>query len=220
MIRDIDGNIVPFGKVERKLEECFLGSALPAWLTVTGTGSGSIVLPHVDYGYYQLTTGETVNNLVTLNILPTGIDMTKFKEIKLDIDALVFGSNEETVDFFVGMIDSAVDRGFTIQHLFTGTVGYAFDVRTRHTTGDTVQEINYDLMANGDWQRRRNLTIRLRSDSTISLAENDSVFWEKTIPSTEMLLNGVLLPTISLRTRTAGAKYVRFSRIALTLIHN
>jgi len=219
MIRDMNGNIVPFGKTHRKIEETFMFSTtLPSWLTVTGTGAtSSIVLPHTDYGYLQVNTGATANNVSTLNILPSGIDMTKCKEIILEIDSFVTSENEDHMELYFNMNNGAGNKGISLitQKSVNATLPF---VKVRPS--NALQPINYNIIQGSEYNRRKNIVIRLRSDKTYVLMECDNVVFEYAIPAENIDIDAILLPQIAIKTLANEANYFRLSRVAISIIHN
>ena len=216
MIRDIHGNILPLGKTIRTLEETFLGiTTLPSWLTVTGEYgvNSAIVGPEADYGYLQVNTDTFNNNVATLNVLPTGIDMSKVKEIILSVDSLVY--SDQTVNIFISIMDMDVTKGVTIQEKDN-----AVEIVGRNATSSYTVLTNYRIKGLSEFKRRRNLILRLRSDGTVSLLEGDNVCAEVKLTSAQMDLSGVLYPSISVQTMNSAPQYLRLSRVALSIIHN
>jgi hypothetical protein len=218
MIRDFEGNIVPLGKTARTLEENFLGiTALPSWLTVSGSGqfSHSIVPPNADYGYLQLNTGTSQYSSVELNILPAGIDMSKIKEVILEFDSLKFSNTSQSeLHYFVEL--KGTDTGVTLR---SDTDNIGSTIRTAYVGGTLDTDINYDPITK-DGTASRNLSLRLRADGTFVLAESGYVLLEKKFDNTQLNLSGVIFPKLSIMTRNAGSKWVRLSAARLTIIHN
>ncbi|RYM02808.1 hypothetical protein EWH99_10770 [Sporolactobacillus sp. THM7-7] len=216
MIRDLHGNIIPMGKVIRTLNENFLAiSELPNWLEVSGSTSGynySIVGPDIDYGYLQLTTPTIQNSDCVLSILPSGINMDKIKEIVLSVDALVFESAD--VEFYLELVNGTY-KGVS---LACENGGYT-DIRIRKADGVYSIPVNYDLLGMNGFKRKRNITLRIRSDKKIVLMEGDSVFFEKTV--NDAAINGILYPRMVIKNMSSDqSQFLRISALSLSIIHN
>jgi len=214
MIRDMQGDILQAGKTIRTKEETFLGiSSLPNWLTVTGRGAtSSIAGLETDYGYLQINTGSDVSDVTVLNIFPNGVIFDNIKEIILSLDSLVFSS--ASIIFFMSIMNVGATKGVTIEDRAVNTA-----IVGRNVSKVTIPT-NYKMLGSSEFQRRRNISLRLRSNGTVALLEGDNVFAEKTFTTAEMDLNGVLFPQIAIQTDVAVSNYLRLSRIALTIIHN
>lgn len=221
MIRDMQGEVVPYGKTARKIEEVFLTDNLPSWLVVNGdTGySNTVVLPHQDYGYFELKTGNQIGNKATLNLLPNGVDMTKVKEIIVEMDSLVFSGNENQMEFSV-QLESA-DELYGFAFLTRGTIGNSF-IRGKNGAADplNIHVDNFNILTKDEWKRKKNLQVRLRDNRTIVLGGYGDTFMERAIVPDRMNIQRVLYPKLIIETKENIAHYLRLSKISITLIHN
>lgn len=217
MIRDINGEILPYGKTKRTIEETFLATTtLPSWLTINGgTGFGyEIIPPSTSRGYLSVKTPNANNNgNVTLNILPNGIHMGHIKEIVLELDSLVFDSDK--INLYISFQNSASTAGVEISDRYTtfNAVGKIGGVATN-------QKVNYHLRDFAGYNKRRNLSIRIRDDRTVILAEGDSVFFEHQFTPSQLKIDELIFPRIIAATTESVNHYVNFSRIAFSVIHN
>lgn len=213
MLRDLNGRIVPLGKSERKLEVNFLTeTALPSWITLTGTGSTAITTPDIDCYGLQINTGAAVNDAPSLNLLPNGINfgsnVGQFREVILEVDSFYVSAGPSSIQTFLGM--NGTNCGAIVK-----TLAQQCSIVKADTT--QVQKVS---SFQHDQQRKTNIRVRLRCDGTIAIIEGDTVGWEYKSPANEMGVNGILKPAIVIKNLTAGAKWGRIARIALRLIHN
>lgn len=210
MLKDMNGQPIPFGKTTKTLEENFLGTtALPSWLTFEGTGTHAIVPPNVDYGFLQLSTGEVANDTVTLKILPNGVNMNYVKELILELDSFCFDTSFTGLQYFINFVTADSQNGFTFY-------GQTSVLRGRKAGVVTEKTANYALEQN----RRINLTFRIRNDGTVVLMEGDQIVFEYRFTTTEMDIKKLIYPSFLIRTLDGTKKTVRFSRVALSLVHN
>ncbi|QYR20814.1 hypothetical protein KZ483_24150 [Paenibacillus sp. sptzw28] len=213
MLRDLSGAIVPLGKSSRKLEANFLDSTvLPTWMTLTGTGSAVITTPEVDCYGLQINTGAAINDAPSLNILPNGFNfgpnVGQFREAIMELESFYCSAGPSGIQTFLGM--NGTNCGAILKTLAQ---------QASLVKADTSQ-VTKNTSFQHDQQRKSNIKIHLRCDGTIAIVEGDVVGWEYKAASTEMSVSGIIKPAIVIKNLTAGAKWARISRIALTLIHN
>lgn len=121
------------------------------------------------------------------------------------------------------MTNSSKNKGFSLSS--TPTEGEDTRIKTYKSSGLSVDSVlkQHPIINLGEWKRRKNLELRLRSDGTVILLECGNVFYERKFSSSEMDLSSsfILRPRISIR-NIAGttARHFRLSKVAVTVIHN
>lgn len=217
-MRDLQGNTIPSGKTTRKIEETFLGSTtLPSWMTVTGDNNFNftIVPPQTDYGFLEVKTGNSVNNQATLNIFPNGINMQKIKEVKIEIDSLVFLGDHATSVFTMEISDTS--KGVQIV-----AEGHTVKLKVKNPTQTLEWVIPQNWLYPGEWDQRKNIALSIKSDGTVALLESGTVVLKKKFTSEEMDITGILFPRLTVKKINTNAYGYSFktSRVGFSLIHN
>lgn len=214
MIRDLRGNIVPYAKTTKTVSENFLAStSLPNWLNVNNNNYNIYGLS-TTRGHIELFTSNTANENTTLNIFPNGINIDFIKEIKLEFDSLSFTSSGIT--FSMSFCDS---QGNGIELIDNDSI--PFSVISNNNGIKTTKTLPYNLRNNSGYDKRRNISVIVRDDNTFILSECDSVIYEYQFSDSELNLNGVLYPRISICANVDNVKRkMEFSCIRLSVSHN
>lgn len=216
----MQGNIIPAGKTARKIEETFLTvKTLPSWLTLTGTGTptSNIVGIESDYGYLELKTSAAVGDSAQFNLFPNGVKMDNIKELIIDLDSLCFSSAGDKARFYLNITTSENSNGASLSSERTVT-----KLTARNNYVQTAKEVmQYPILQLDEHKRRRNISMRVRNDRTVTLLEGDNVIAEHQFSASEMAISGsIIKPRIVLVNDTAAQNWIRFSRIAVTVVHN
>lgn len=220
MLRGMTGELIYTGKTLRTIQECFIETTeLPSWMTLSGTAPTiEFVDLTNDYGGIRLKTGAALNNVATINVLPSGIRLDKLKEFILEVDSLVF--NSPNIIFEISLLNASGTKGFRFaDHSSDDAIGTIMAAK-HWQNGETSKRLHYDALDNDEYKRRRNLKLHVRSDMTIAMSEGDSVFGQFTFATTQVTLDEVLFPKISVKTTAAADNYCKFSRVGVTLVHN
>lgn len=222
MIRDLNGDIIPLGKTIKKVEENFLTSTtLPNWLDFGGNGAPEqrIVGLESDYGYFEMKTGAATGDSAKLNIFPNGINMTNIKEVIIELDSLVFSSGSNIEFFLQFQSPSAHISLRSLPSNYNNTT--LFDIRNDDTeVRDLFQIKQYPIIPLNEYKRRRNIALRLRHDGTLVLSSHDIVVAEYKMSSKQFNPNKIYHPELIVKTLDNTAKWLRISRIGVTIIHN
>ena len=210
MIRDINGIELPVGKTIKTIKENFVGyDGLPTWLTVTGTGVTSSIEGVADsFGYLQINTSAVTNNTVRLNILPSGVDMSEFEEIRIKFESLYAELGWGSCQMFVGL--GGVDCGFTFKDLNKIDLKHSSGV----TTTKTLSTFQHDQT------RKSNIEFRIRKSGKILIMISDTVAYEYDSLATELTVDGDYFPSVVFKTLSDNARWLRISSVEVTLIHN
>ncbi|MBJ6364153.1 hypothetical protein ACFOQM_23305 [Paenibacillus sp. GCM10012307] len=227
MIRDAWGEEIPFGKTAKRVEENFmLATTLPSWVSVTGTGTPTHTISPLEssYGYLEVKTSAAADDTAILNIFPNGISFSpNIREIRLEFESLFFSNGTPNINVFLEMTNSGKTKGFAVSS--TPTEGDDTRIKTFTSSGAKTDSVlkQHPLLNLGEWKRRKNLELRLRSDGTVILLECGNVFYEKRFSASEMDIGGsfILRPRISIRNIPGSTtRHFRVSKVALTVIHN
>lgn len=222
MIRDMEGNVVPVGKTIRKMEECFFTTTLPGWMQLNGNGgqSSKVVLPHEDYGYIQVSTGAAIDSEASIDLLPNGVDMSKIKEIVIELDSLVFSSNENDIEFYLQLYSADKNNGICFFGSKDLTKGSYMRAKNETSPALDIEVFYYNILRLEEWKRRKNLVMRVRNNGTIIIGEGDNTFLEYKFTTTRLNLQKVLYPKVLVKTKVDSSQWMRISRVGLTLFHN
>lgn len=213
MFRDLQGNIIPFGKTKKTIEENFiLSNSLPNWVTINNENNYSISGIHESRGYIKILTPKNSSGNTTLNILPLGVNIDHIKEIEIELDSLVFDSSN--LNLYISFYNEVGD-GIELSDRYT-----TFNVIAKKDGISTTKTIPYNLRNVAGYNKRRNLNITLRDDRTLILSEEDSVIYEYQFTESEVSLNGVLYPKIIISTTESVQHNMQFSCIKLSVSHN
>jgi hypothetical protein len=220
MLRGMNGELIYTGKTLRTVEECFIEtSALPNWITLTGTAPAiEFVGLTNDYGGIRVMPGATLNNVASLNVLPSGIRLDKIKEFILEIDSLVFSS--PNCVFEISLMNAARTKGYRFADYSTNEAMGTIIGATHWANGEKSFRCYYDALASDEFKRRRNLKFHVRSDRTFAMSEGDSVFAQYTFSNTEASFDEILYPKISITTTAAADNIFKISRVSATVVHN
>lgn len=219
MIREpFTGKVIPVGKTAKKIEENFMiGETLPSWMSLSGENATYSISPlSSGYGYLQINTGSNSNNIATLNLFPTGIKMGDIKEIKIELDSLIFSGSESSIVFNLSIKNAANNKGIDL-YVDNNDAKVVFLLTS---PGNVKYSLPYDLIRNTEWKRRRNLFMILRADGTVAIGEGDNVFYENKFSPSELDTNDIMLPQLGIKTLSAVSQYMRISRIAVSIQHN
>lgn len=214
MIRDLEGNIIPYAKTKKTIQENFiLTNTLPSWLTISNTNNYSIKGINEGRGYLEVLTptNNSAGN-TTLNVFPLGINFSEIKEIQLELDSLVFDSSN--LNLYISFYNSSGD-GIELSDRYS-----TFSLIGKKNSVATTKIIPYNLRNFAGYNKRRNLNIVIRDNGTISLSEGDSVIYEYQFAQSEVGLTGVIYPKIIIATTEAIQHKMQFSSIKLSVSHN
>ncbi|WP_433581606.1 hypothetical protein [Paenibacillus amylolyticus] len=172
-IRDLEGNVIPFGKVRKELYANFLDGTLPAWLeTATrlaadpteAVGAGTTFEPLPDRGTVQVTSPLTNNSYAELRT-KLKFDSSKVSAIKFTLEAFQLAGNTwQTAQVGIKSVDGLA--GITFHQ--TATSGGSGIVRIYRTTaqgGNIDRPVKMALftlgLAGDEGQNRKNISILL-----------------------------------------------------------
>lgn len=223
MLRDTQGDVIPLGKTSRKIEETFLNTTtLPSWLAFspgsTGVSTYRIVGIEEDYGYFEMKTDALTNSGAKLSIFPNGINFNNIKEVIIELNSVVFSSGSSLEFFF----QFANPTSFvSLRSLPAYAKKTVLDIRNDSAGVRDVKNINhYPIIDLDEYKRKRNFSIRLRNDGTFVLESENIVVAEYKMSTAQFNKDRVYFPELTIKTVDSNAKWMRFSRIAATIIHN
>lgn len=218
-VRDMDGKIVPRGRVSKRLYEPFIpGGALPSWLAAqAGTATFQSVSSSVDVSGATITTAASSGSGARL-WTTFDIATPMYKEIIFSLYGLRFG-NDDGFDVWYQISQTSNDRGVSFMHNNAAGDGGAFirahnaGVNTDHTTGYNLKKTN------GGSRKPRNITMRFRPNAgEVALMEDDQIMANAKIAG-EFATTAVR-PMVTLTSREAVAHSFTFAAAELILIHN
>lgn len=219
--RDLAGNIIPAGRVSKRLYEPFMpGGALPSWLAAqAGTVTYDLASSSTAASGAKLTTAATngagARLWSTFDIYPA-----MHEEIIFTLYGLRFG-NTDGYDVWFQLSQTGNDRGVSFMHNnATGDDG-AFirahnsgGVNTDHTTGYNLKK------SNGGSGKPRNVTMRWRPKrQEVALFEDDQMMGNASIVGESLTTSGIR-PMVTLTAREAVAHSFTFAAAELILVHN
>jgi hypothetical protein len=219
IIRDLDGKVIPMGRISRSIEENFFGAALPSWLTVTGNSTVNPTSNLMDMtasnGGLRLNAGTNTGTTTYLSMFPTGIKFDLFKEIIIDVTFNVWNVNST---FKFKMLNAAETKGIFVEDSSNQLKVYPY--HSVNGVGPAVNA-NYKVIASGENNKRRTLRFRLQSDGTFAIAvEDDMYFFIKKFTPAELETNDILFPKVGHTIRNAGTYTMQFYKVGATVIHN
>lgn len=210
IIRDFQGNPVPYGKVSKMLVENFMSGSLPSWLS-SSAGTPTFSIPPESRGYLQITTGATPGSVARLQTLE--INPSDFEAIIWSVEGLVCDT------------DTSVNIGIGINGANAGAVFFQTntDVRTKirihHSTGYTDYYINHRLRGGGEAIQKRNIGVMyLPKLKKIYLMEEDQVMHEQDLSG--ITISGNVRGVVDITTPESKSHYMRVSQVRLELQHN
>lgn len=210
IIRDFQGNVVPFGKVSKVLEENFLLGTLPGWLTVS-SGTATYSVPPASRGYAQLATAAT--NLSVARIQTFEIDSSLMNSIIWSVEGLSYDT-DSLANMGLGIYGTNCGIAF-----FQTTANTALRMRIYDASGNTDVSFNYRIRGGGEALRRRNLKVMLLPQlEQVYLMEDDQVMYAHDL--TGLLQQGNVRCIADVSTTEAVSHYMQFSQVRLELQHN
>jgi hypothetical protein len=218
IIRDIDGNIVPMGRMSKRIEEGFFGTSLPSWLAVTGTSTAAPTNQLVDMtaatGGIRLNCAANINSTIYLGMFPNGLKFDMFKEIIIDVNFNVWNVNS---NFRFELLNAGKTKGVKIEDDSSQLKVYP----CHSVNGFGAATLaHYKVISGGENNKRHSLRFRLQSDGTVVIGTQDTIFFEKKFSPSELQMDDILFPKIGIINRVSGSYTMNISKIAAEVVYN
>ncbi|WFR63042.1 hypothetical protein P9222_00910 [Paenibacillus amylolyticus] len=227
VIRDAAGNIVPFGKVHKRLVADFLNGTLPEWVEVVGTPTFE---PLPDRGTITVTTPGTAGASVELRMKQL-IDSSKVTAIAITFEALQFNGNIG-LSVQIGIKSPDSKAGITFFQNVNQKYGTIRAYKADGTYTDFQQNMVFfttNGVAGDEAQNRKNITVLLCTGLQFSagferpsvwLGADDQYGGVAANLSGGLFQHGNLQCLLKLTTSPAEAKYFKCSQMKVDIWSN
>lgn len=226
IIRDRNGNIIPFGKTYKELSADFLDGTLPAWLETVGTVTFQ---PLPDKGTITVATAATAGASAELK-MKSLIDSSKVTAIAVTVEGLQINGNQ-SISVQLGIKGTDSKSGVTFFHNVNTLKGAIRTYKPDGTYVDEPQNMVFHTsmgQAGDEAQNSKNLTLLLCTGSQFPAgSERPSAYlgsgdqWGGLTPSLAgIFTHGQLQCVLKITTSAAESKYVKVSKIKVGIWSN
>lgn len=213
-IRDLEGELVPFGRTKEVLTFSALEGALPFWLQTPTTGTGSFVGPDIaDGGYYQVATAATASSSAELQT-KSSFRTSNFEAMLLEVEGYRLSGSGIASHLSVSLSGSGGVGGYAHQQATADQVTLVSGGQAL-ASGD---KIKANVRSQGEGILKRNFGLMIiPASGEVLWLEGGKVQGHRRY---QTFTHGLIKPGLWMQTTEAVARSFRFDQLRLTTWRN